>query len=753
MTEGTMTEGTMTEGTMTDATGSASTSEPPAPPAPDFPPANSGNRAVWLSGLLLFVVVVALLIAFVGALRHWFALHTGTIHGGPDVYYNFWSGFGSDLGEATLISAVCVGVYTGVRKVNCHTKGCWRIGHHALEGTPYILCKHHHPTCPTVGQRTRPSSPSTTTTSSRRPLGGTPDCHRVLPCRAIARDRRPQRRNVMATPTDAQERDVAALMVRCLEAEGVTHIFGIPGEENIHFVRALDNSTITYVLTRHEQAASFMAETYGRITGRAGVCSATLGPGAINLLLGTADATTNSAPLVALSAQVARSRSFKESHQNIDLVPMFAPATKWAALVPTADAVPEMMRKAFKLAQTERPGAVYLAIPEDVEKEPVPAGAAPLRVNVPRPEEPSPAQLARAVELIGEASRPIVLAGHGAARAGAAEAVRRFVETLELPVATTFHGKGVVPDDHPNALGSVGFMRHDYVNFGFDAADLIIAVGYELQEFDPVKINPQGDKKILHVHRFPAEVDAHYDVAVGLTGDIARSLDALGALVDRRFGGVGSDERICGLLSDELARGRADQRFPLAPARIVAETRAALRRDDIVLVDTGALKMWMARLYPTYEPNTCLISNGLSTMAWSVPGALGAKIARPEARVLAATGDGSFLMNSQEIETALRLGIPYVILVWVDDEYGLIKWKMELELGAATHTGFRNPDFVAYADSFGAKGYRIGAADELGPVLARALADDTVSVVACPVDYSDNLGLTEALGQLDEPIG
>ena len=546
---------------------------------------------------------------------------------------------------------------------------------------------------------------------------------------------------------------IAELIVRCLEAEGVTHVFGIPGEENLRLVDALSRSSINYVLVRHEQAASFMAETYGRITGKAGVCSSTLGPGAINMLLGVADATSDSTPVVALSAQVARSRSFKESHQNIDLVSMFVPATKWAAAVPTSDAVPEMIRKAFKLAQTERPGAVYLAVPEDIEQEITPPDLAPLPVNVPRPEEPSPSQIRRAVDLLQSATNPVVLAGHGAARAGASAALRRFSEALGLAVATTFHGKGVFPDDHPNALGTVGFMRHDYVNFGFDRADLIVAVGYELQEFDPVRVNPAGDKAIIHIHRFPAEVDRHYDVDVGLQGDISRTLDTLAAGVTTRFDSAAEGRRIRSLIDGELVRGQNDDRFPMAPARVVADTRAAMRRDDIVLVDTGALKMWMARLFPTYEPNTCLISNGLSTMAWSLPGAIGAKIARPDARVLVATGDGGFMMNSQEIETAVRLGIPFTVLIWEDGEYGLIKWKMDLELGKDVDTAFNNPDFVAYAESFGARGYKVEAAQQLLPILREALSDDAVSVISCPVDYTTNLQLTSALGEIDERIG
>jgi acetolactate synthase I/II/III large subunit len=545
---------------------------------------------------------------------------------------------------------------------------------------------------------------------------------------------------------------VADLIVECLEHEGVTHVFGIPGEENIHFVDALSRSSIRYVLARHEQGASFMAETYGRLSGRAGVCSATLGPGAINLLTGVADATTNSTPVIALSAQVGMNRSYKESHQGVDLVSMFAPVTKWSALVATPEAAPEMIRKAFKLAQTERPGAVYLAVPEDIENTQAPAQARPLEVNVPRPDEPSPSQVARAAAILGGAANPIVLAGHGAARAEAGPALIRFAERLGVSVATTFHGKGVFPDDHPQALGAIGFMRHDYVNFGFDQADAIVTVGYELQEFDPVRINPRGDKQIIHIHRFPAEVDLHYNVSVGLQADISRSLDALAVALDCQFEDQTAKLEIRRLLAQELAQGSRDERFPMAPARIVADIRAAMGRDDVVLVDTGALKMWMARLYPTYAPNTCLISNGLSTMAWSLPGAIGAKIARPEAKVLVATGDGGFLMNSQEIETALREGIPMVILIWVDDAYGLISWKMDLEIGHDVDTTFGNPDFVAYARSFGAEGYAITSPEQLLPTLRAALAEDTVSVIACPVDYSANGELIRSLGALDESL-
>ncbi|MBP1818549.1 acetolactate synthase large subunit [Mycobacterium sp. OAE908] len=544
----------------------------------------------------------------------------------------------------------------------------------------------------------------------------------------------------------------AQLMVKCLENEGVSVVFGLPGEENIRFIQALAASPIRYILTRHEQGAAFMAEMYGRVTGRAAVVSATLGPGAINMQLGVADATTNSTPLVAISAQVGQDREYKESHQYVDLVSMFAPITRWSDGVPTSRAIPEMIRKAFKVAETERPAAVYLAVPEHIDADEADYDLNPLPRNVVRAEAPSPSQVARAVEVLRNAKRPVVLAGHGAARGDATAALVRFSDELGVQVANTFHGKGVMPDDHPNSIGTLGFMRRDYVNFGFETADVVIAVGYELQEFDPVRINPDGDKEIIHIHRFPAEVDMHYPVSVGIIGDIGESLDALtDALAGHRFDNEGPAPG-GGLLADEFARGQRDIRFPLAPQRIVADIRAALGRSDVVLVDTGATKMWMARLYPTYERNTCLVSNGLSTMAFALPGAIGVKLAKPDVKVLAVVGDGAFLMNSQEIETAVRERIPLVVLVWEDGGYGLIEWKMDLELGEHHYIKFTNPDIVTYAESFGAKGYRITAADQLLPTLKKALDDDGVSLIACPVDYSENLRLTDTLGQLDETL-
>jgi acetolactate synthase-1/2/3 large subunit len=547
-------------------------------------------------------------------------------------------------------------------------------------------------------------------------------------------------------------RTVARLVVRCLENEGVKYIFGIPGEENIHFIDALSGSSIRFILVHHEQAASFMAEMYGRVTGKAGVCSATLGPGAINLLLGTADAYTDSVPLVAISAQVGLNRQYKETHQFVDLVSMFKPVTKWAAEMKVPNAVPEMVRKMFKVAQTERPGSCYLGIPQDLEVMSVSPSLQPLLRSQVYDSAPSPSQVFRAARVLEAAKSPIVLAGHGAARDNAQDALIRFSEHLHIPVATTFMGKGVFPDRHPNALGTVGFMRRDYVNFGFDLADVLICVGYDLQEFDPIRINPNGDKKIIHISRYPAEVDAYYPVAVGIEGSLSMALDDLAKDVRPKEGLKAENQKIVDLLRGELDEGAKDSSFPVRPQKIVSDTRLALGESDIVLVDTGAVKMWMARLYPTYKPNTCLISNGLSTMAFALPGAVAVKLACPEHKVLAAAGDGGFLMLGSELATAVREHVPLVALIWEDQSYGLIKWKMDLELGRHSSVDFHTPDFVKYAESFGAKGYRIDRTDDLLPTLKSTLEDDAVSVITCPVDYSQNMELTDKLGVLTEAL-
>jgi acetolactate synthase-1/2/3 large subunit len=548
------------------------------------------------------------------------------------------------------------------------------------------------------------------------------------------------------------KKNVANLMVECLEKEAVEYVFGIPGEENIKFVRAVTASkNIRFILTRHEQAAAFMADIYGRLTGKAGVCTATLGPGAINLLLGVADAQTDSSPLVAITAQVGINRIYKESHQIVDLVSMFKPVTKWADVVMSKEAVPEMMRKAFALAEEGRPGATYIAIPEDIEALAITAADAlqPLNRTTPSLSQPSIEHIEEAVKIIKKAKRPIILAGHGVARSNNSQALVNFAEKTHIPVATTFMGKGVISDKNALALGVVGFMRHDYENFAFDEADLILSIGYELQEFAPSRINPHGDKSIIHIHSFVADTDKNYGVTVNLLGDIGLSLGALSkALGEEKLPHLTNASKIRKLLQDEIAFGAQNKDFPIKPQRLVHDIRQAMGDQDIVLADTGAVKMWMARLYPTYTPLSCLISNGLSTMAWSLPGAMGAALARPQQKVLAVMGDGSFMMNSQEIETAIREKIPLKILIWVDGSYGLIKWKMDIEEGAHDSVDFTNPDFVKYAESFGAKGHLVDSADNLLPTLKKALNEPGVSVIACPVDYSENMKLVHKLGEL-----
>jgi acetolactate synthase I/II/III large subunit len=548
---------------------------------------------------------------------------------------------------------------------------------------------------------------------------------------------------------DRGARTVARLLVDCLENEGVEYVFGLPGEENLHVIDALADSSIRFITTRDERGAAFMADTYGALTGRPGVCLATLGPGAINLMLGIANAQLDSHPLVAITAQAGLDRINKESHQAVDLIRLFQPISKWGGMVTVGEAMPEMVRKAFKQAGTERPGASFLILPEDVAEQTT--DRRPLRVNVPVDPAPSDAQVVRAVQVLERARNAVVLAGPGVARDTAMDALVEFSEALNLPVATTFLGKGVFPDDHPNALGTIGFMVRDYANFGFDQADVVVAVGYDLVEYAPERWNPGRDKTIVHVHRTVAEVDDAYTLEVGVQGDIGESLRAIAeaatGLPEREREQPG--ERY---VREELASGASDDAFPVRPQRIVHDVREALGREDIVLCDTGGVKIWMARLFPTYVPNTCLISNGLATMAFSLPGALAAKLVHPARKVLAAIGDGAFLMSAAELETAVREKVHFVVLVWVDGGYGLIGWKQDIHFGRRAAVSFGNPDFVRFAESFGAKGYAIEGASELLPTLRKALDDDAVSVIAVPVDYTENARLVERLGALAEPL-
>jgi acetolactate synthase I/II/III large subunit len=537
--------------------------------------------------------------------------------------------------------------------------------------------------------------------------------------------------------------NVAQLVAKCLEDEGVEYVFGVPGEENLDLVDALVGSTVRLVPTRHEQGAAFMADVYGRLTGRAGVCLSTLGPGATNLITGVADANMDHAPLVAITGQASLDRMHKESHQYLDLVTLFHPVTKWNAQIRTPVMTTEAVRKAFKVAQTEKPGATHVDLPEDVARMPVdPHDHTPLFVQQPVPPEATPAQLARASRVLDDARRPLVLAGHGVARGNAADALRRFVERLKVPVVTTFMGKGAIPASHPLHVGAIGIPGKDFIAQALaEEADLVIAVGYDLVEISPSRWNPKRDRRILHVNASPAEVDADYIVAVGLVGDLTHALDSLGAAVGPRK--AHGFDALLGRARAELREEAEDPAFPMKPARVVAELRKALGPEDLVIADVGVHKLWLGRRYPCERPNTCIISNGFAAMGIAVPGAIAAKLAFPDRSVVAATGDGGFLMNAQELETAVRIGAPFVSLVFDDNTFGLIKYKQERQFGRSAAVDFGNPDFVRFAESFGAKGYRVRAADELLPLLREAVASGTVAVVDCPVDYRYNATLAQ----------
>ncbi len=540
----------------------------------------------------------------------------------------------------------------------------------------------------------------------------------------------------------------AELFVKCLENEGVEYIFGVPGEENLDVMDALLDSSIRFVTTRHEQGAAFMADVYGRLTGRPGVCLATLGPGATNLITGVADANMDHAPLVAIAGQAGTNRLHKESHQVLDLELMFAPITKYSSRLLTPNIITEVVRKAFKVAVTEKSGASFIEFPENIAKMEV--DGEPLSVNQPTLPEPAAERVKAAAEVISNARQPIILAGNGVIRARAWKQLADFAERLNIPVANTFMAKGVIPFRHPMALGSAGLQANDYVNCGFAQADVIICIGYDLVEYHPYLWHPTRDRTIVHIDTVPAEVDANYPVAVGVVGDIKLSLIRIAELATPHSGKRLSPLREA--LIEEMRAHRKDAACPMKPQKIIWDLRTAMDSRDIVICDVGAHKMWMARMYRADEPNTCIISNGFASMGIAVPGAIAAKLAYPDRRVVAVTGDAGFLMNSQEIETALRLETPMVILIWNDSGYGLIEWKQMNQFGRASHVAFDNPDFVRYAESFGAKGYRIQRAEDLLPTLKTALADDTVSIIDCPVDYGENLKLTERLGEMICPI-
>ena len=540
------------------------------------------------------------------------------------------------------------------------------------------------------------------------------------------------------------------LLVKCLENEGVQYIFGIPGEENIDILNSLVGSKIRFVTTRHEQGAAFMADVYGRLTGKAGVCLSTLGPGATNLVTGVADANLDRVPLVAITGQASLDRMHKESHQYMDTVGLFKPITKWNTLVHTADIIPEVVRKAFKLAQMEKPGATHIDIPEDVAKSDIVVQPIPLKeeVHVPYPTEET---LKIAAKLISDANYPIILAGNGVFRSQASESLINFAVKLNIPVATTFMGKGAIPDDCPLSLLSIGLQADDYISCGFDKADLIIAIGYDFVEYHPQKWNPHKAKKILHIDSTPSEVDAYYNADMEVIGRISTTLDHLSGIIK-----IKNTKHIVSVLRNRILEECKtmcnDKSFPMKPQKILCDVRETLKPDDILICDVGAHKLWVSHIYPVYKPKTCIISNGFASMGIALPGAIAAKLVYPERQVIAIMGDGGFLMNSQELETAARLRISFVSLIINDGYYGIIKSKQLNTFGRSAFVEFSNPDFIKYAESFGAKGYQVEHATELKFILKDAFNRGGLSVIDCPVDYSENIIFTQRMNKLICPI-
>ena len=563
------------------------------------------------------------------------------------------------------------------------------------------------------------------------------------------------------TPTPERGRTAAHLLVDCLAAEGCEYVFSVPGEETMDVLDALaGHPQVRHVTTRHEQGAAFMADVHGRLTGRCAVAMATLGPGATNLVTGIADAYLDRAPMVALTGQTGIDKVHKESHQYVDIVRMLEPVTKWNARIERAAAIPEIVRKGFRVARLEKPGPTHIELPEDIAATVVDDDLTPLpRTRIFFP-EPTDEAIATAATLIAGCERPLILAGNGVLRRNASPELRALARGLHVPVAVTFMGKGAIDDRSHLSLMAVGLQARDHVLSGFDRADLILSVGYDPVEYAPARWNPDGRKRIVHIDTTPAEVDAAYRPEVELVGDIDGTLRRLlAAVLPHGIGGRDAGERhesreilvhadLRQKLLEDLGAFEADDGFPIRPQKAIADLRRVLGPEDIVVSDVGAHKIWVARLYQAYEPNTVIISNGFASMGIALPGAIAAGLVRPDRRVVALCGDGGFLMNVQELETAVRLGVRVTVVIWRDDGYGLIDWKQRNEFGRPFGVDFGNPDFVALATSFGIAAFRPSSAAELAPTLERALAVDGPSLVEVPIDYRENLRLTERLGAL-----
>ncbi|MDA8147882.1 MAG: acetolactate synthase large subunit [Actinomycetota bacterium] len=541
------------------------------------------------------------------------------------------------------------------------------------------------------------------------------------------------------------KRRASDLLVDALEAEGVEYVFGIPGEETLDLSESLDRSTIRFVPVRHEQGGAFIADGIGRLTGRAGVALGTLGPGATNLVTAVADAYLDRAPLVVLTGQGDLERMHKESHQYIDVVSLMAPITKWNARVTAPGIVPEAVRKAFAVAETEKPGATHLELPEEVMGATVGPEDCPLGRSDPVRPQPSARSILRSADLIRAGRRVVALAGNGVVRGRAAPALREFSRATGIPVAETFMGKGLIPADDPRSLGATGLQAGDYAMAGFDDADVVVAIGYDLVEQAPRQWNPRRDKTIICIDTLPAEIDAYFMPAAELVGDIYHVLTVL---AEELRGQVrpGGSTRLRDTTLGLLASAATDDRFPMQPPRVLASVRRLLGREDVLVSDVGLHKLWIGRMFPAYEPNTTLIANGLAGMGFAVPAAIAAKLVRPDATVVAVSGDGGFMMNVQELETARRLGTAFVNLVWENGQFGSIVWKQDRRFGRHFGTDFTNPDFVALAAAFGLPSWRVTSAADLDDRLAAALALDVPSVIVVPIDYSLDVAISSELG-------
>ena len=546
------------------------------------------------------------------------------------------------------------------------------------------------------------------------------------------------------------------LFVKCLETEGVTKIFGIPGEENADLMISLKKSKIEFVLCRHEQAAAFMADVYGRLTGKAGVCLATLGPGVTNLMTGLADANMDRAPVVAIIGQGSTERLHKESHQIMDSISMVAPISKWAQTILSAKNITEVVRKAFKVAETEKPGVTVIELPEDVAKEDVDEN--PIKPSLIRRPAADNRAISEAIDLIISAKNPIILAGNGTIRKRASHRLRTLVENLGVGVINTFMGKGSVSSDDEHSLFTIGLGSGDYNNLAIDESDLVIAIGYDLVEYSPSAWNriEKGQKNVIHIDYTPAEVDRNYLPNVEIIADLAGALYQLNHALVEKIGEknlplfkIKSREKARLTMLNHLNQDNNDDSFPMKPQRVLSDVRKVMNGNDILLSDVGAHKMWVAREYNCTEPNTCLISNGFCTMGFALPGSMGAKMVFPDRKILSINGDAGFFMNVQDLETAVREKLNVVAVVWLDGEYGLIKWKQQIQFdGDHSNLKFDNPDFGMLAKSLNMWGIQISSAKEFLPALEEAFKQKGPAIIGVPVDYSENMRLTKHLGKV-----